>query len=475
MALNDFFGDPQAEAGADIFLGGEEGFEDVIAMFGGDAGAVVFDDDFDDVGGRILVAIDADADGAAVGDGVGGVGDEVGDGLFELAGEGLDGRAIVEVADEDDVFGAEFVGVDVEDRLDEGGEIDFVGLLGFAIEAEGLTRDVGDAGEFFFGECEIGEGGFGDAFGGFGDVNEIADGFEGVIDLVRDGGSETGGGGELLGLAEDFLRFALGGGVAKDEDDADDFAAAVADGSGAVFDGDLGAVGILKHGMVGEADDEAVLHHFLDRVIDGLEGGLVEDGEDVFDVLAAGDGESAAHEFFGHGIEEGDVAATVGGDDGVAEAGEGGAEPLFALFELAGVDFALCHRLGDVVGEEEEAGGGDERGEVDGDVGVADAAARVFRAGGLKGGFLELNFADEVIDLDHDEAATVGEDERAGGIGIAGIVEPDGLGELSQLGLGEGAKLRYLSQLGRIFEHLLKEIKLGIELSEGLIVGVEVF
>src|ERR1700735_1266519 len=54
------------------------------------------------------------------------------------------------------------------------------------------------------------------------------------------------------------------------------------------------------------------------------------------------------------------------------------------------------------------------------------------------------------------------------------MVEAAGLGELSQLGLGEGAKLRYFSLLGGIFEHLLKEAKLGIELSQGLMVGVEI-
>ena len=90
---------------------------------------------------------------------------------------------------------------------------------------------------------------------GFGEVDEIADGFERVIDLVGDGGSEAGGGGKLFGLAEDLLGLALGGGVAKDQDDADDFAAAVADGGGAVFDGDVGAVGVLEYGVVGEADD----------------------------------------------------------------------------------------------------------------------------------------------------------------------------------------------------------------------------
>ncbi len=123
-----------------------------------------------------------------------------------------------------------------------------LGLLGFAIKAEGLAGDVGDAGELLFGKREVGEDGFGETVGGLGDVDEIADGFERVIDLMRDGGGEASGGGQLFCLAEDFLGFALGGGVAEDHDDADDFTAAVADGGGAVFDGNVGAVGVLQHG-----------------------------------------------------------------------------------------------------------------------------------------------------------------------------------------------------------------------------------
>ena len=96
MALDDFLGDPEAEAGADVFLGGEEGLEDVIACSGAMPGPSSSTMILTMWLVGILVAMDADADGAAVGDGVGGVGDEVGDGLLEFAGEGLDGRAVVE-------------------------------------------------------------------------------------------------------------------------------------------------------------------------------------------------------------------------------------------------------------------------------------------------------------------------------------------------------------------------------------------
>ena len=227
VAFDDFFCDPETEASADVFFGGEEWLEDAIAMFCCDAGAVVFNGDSDDLArwfvvvSGVFVAGDFDANDAVIGDGVGGVGDEVGDGLLEFAGEAVDGGTVFEVALDGDVLGAEFVGVDVEDRFDEGGKIDFVGEFGFAIEAEGLAGDVGDAIELLLGEGEMRDGGVGDAFGGPGDEDEVADGFERVVDLVGDGGGETSGGGEFFGFAEDLLGLTLVGGVAEDHDDAD--------------------------------------------------------------------------------------------------------------------------------------------------------------------------------------------------------------------------------------------------------------
>ena len=95
-------------------------------------------------------------------------------------------------------------------------------------------------------------------------------------------------------------------------------------------------------------------------------------------------------------------------------------------------------------------------------------------AGGGEGGFAKLNIGDEVSDLDHDEAAAIGEDLGACGVGIAGLIESDGVGELGELGLGEAAELDDLGLLGGIADELLEEVELGIELCEGEVVGVEV-
>ncbi len=96
VALYDFGGDPEAQAGASDALGGVEGGVDVGEGFGGDADAVVGDGDEDallpgaPLGG--FTGTDAEAAGLGCGvvagdagaDGVDGVGDEVVEDLADL-------------------------------------------------------------------------------------------------------------------------------------------------------------------------------------------------------------------------------------------------------------------------------------------------------------------------------------------------------------------------------------------------------
>ncbi len=168
------------------------------------------------------------------------------------------------------------------------------------------------------------------------------------------------------------------------------------------------------------------------------------------------------------------MAAGVCGDDGVAEGGKGGAEPLFAGFELAGVDIAEGHGLEDVVGKEAEAESGDEGGEIEGAEGVVDAAAYCIGVGGVALGLLELHVADEVGDPEHEDAAVIGKDLAAGEVGVAGLVEEDSLGEVVAAGLDEGTELNDLVEAVRPFDELIEDVELGVELNEGCVVGGEV-
>jgi len=158
LLFNEATGDPETEAGADGLLGGEEGGEDSIANLGGDAGAVVRDEDGYVVAGTLEMAA-ADVEVARFGDGgegLDGVDDEVGEDLAHFSSQAVDAEIGVEVEGAVDLVGAHLAGEEIDDAVDELVEDDLAGEGGIAVEAEGLLGDLGDPGEF-------GVGGFGGA------------------------------------------------------------------------------------------------------------------------------------------------------------------------------------------------------------------------------------------------------------------------------------------------------------------------
>ena len=193
------------------------------------------------------------------------------------------------------------------------------------------------------------------------------------MDLVRNGGGETSGDGELLVSEESFLRFAGQGDIAEDQDDADDVSVRVADGGSAVVDEELSAVFSYQDGVVGEADGAIEPCDLGDGVLDRFTGGLVEDVEDAFEGEIAGGGFVPPGELLGdivHGLNEALFAA---GDDPVADGLEGGAELLLGAEGLFGADaervVGLAVGVGDLVdqapgveadGESDDAGKTDE-------------------------------------------------------------------------------------------------------------------
>ena len=108
------------------------------------------------------------------------------------------------------------------------------------------------------------------------------------MDLVRDGGGEASGDGELFVGDQGVLGLALHGDVAKDQDDADDLALLIADRRAAVGDVHLGAVFADEDGMVGDADDAVEPLDLGDGGLHGFAGRLVDDVEDLFERLSAG-------------------------------------------------------------------------------------------------------------------------------------------------------------------------------------------
>ena len=75
--------------------------------------------------------------------------------------------------------------------------------------------------------------------------------------------------------------------------------------------------------MVGETGDHAVPQGPDGGTLDGLASGPIDDAEHPVERHPLGLGLGPAGEGLGDGVEEGDAAAGVGGDDGIADAGEG--------------------------------------------------------------------------------------------------------------------------------------------------------
>jgi hypothetical protein len=92
--------------------------------------------------------------------------------------------------------------VDAEYGFAGVGDVDSDGQSGAAGEGEGETGNVGEAGELLLSECEVGAGCAAEGVVLVDEVEEVAYGFERVVDLVGDGGGEAADGGKLLGVDE---------------------------------------------------------------------------------------------------------------------------------------------------------------------------------------------------------------------------------------------------------------------------------
>ncbi len=261
----------------------------------------------------------------------------IGEHGFALALKDFAGADVADVALDD--FFIVFL-VDVADEFD--GDVAAVAIEeGEILVANAAEFHEGDHCGFIFGDItedadlpefltdEIGEGvteevedeaiGI-DDFSGIGieDEDAVVSGFEETA--VAD-----------FGGFEETFGCASFGDVVEDHDDADDFAAIVVDGSGAVVDAAFGLVVRDEDGVVGEADDSAAANGFDDGAFNDLAGFFVDDVEDGGEGFADGlIGGPSGHDF-GRGVHVGDVGVGVGGDDGVADAGEGDLEPFLLL------------------------------------------------------------------------------------------------------------------------------------------------
>ena len=148
-------------------------------------------------------------------------------------------------------------------------------------------------------------------------VERLAD--DGVVRRLDDR-REQPGGEQLVDLVP--LDAPLRGDVAEDQDAAGDAGRARPDRRGAVVDRTLGAVPADEHGVVRQADDDALAQRPRRRVLDRLARLLVDDPEHRVERLAERLVLRPAGQRLGHCVQVGDAAVDVGGDDRIADAAQ---------------------------------------------------------------------------------------------------------------------------------------------------------
>src|SRR3974390_628381 len=99
-------------------------------------------------------------------------------------------------------------------------------------------------------------------------------------------------------------------------------------------------------------------------------------------------------ERFSYRIQESDPATLVAHNDGIANAGESPAKPLFSLANFARVLLAQRHLLEDVISKEDEADSGQEAGQVDTPDRAPDAPLILDGPEGLDSGLILLHLID---------------------------------------------------------------------------------
>src|SRR6185437_8330275 len=120
----------------------------------------------------------------------------------------------------------------------------------------------------------------------------------------------------------------------EDKHDAEHFAGCVPDGGGRVVDRSLGSIARDQDRVVAQANHDALAQHPLDRVLDCPPGLLVEDVKHYFKLLALRVGRGPAGQFLGDGVQKGDSAVSVSGNDRIPDAAQRYPQPLQLLLHL---------------------------------------------------------------------------------------------------------------------------------------------
>src|ERR1700733_13294262 len=331
--LDDALADPETQPGAFGGFCREEWLKQAPGVFLADAASGIDDGDGDASPSRLGFCHigDAEAERAAVRHGLDGVADEIekdlaqfagkatretGGGVFPLQGDAVDGdRALLEF----------------DDIVEQIGHRDGDGLLGVAVKTQGLAGDMRGSLEFL-----LGQGGvvlrFGVERGVIAQkIKRVGDGFERIVDFVRNDAGNAPHGGELFRLAQSVFRLDLRRNVALNFENRVSFAVEHLAGGNHELTSVAGAHGEVAMPRLGGLEDRL---RFFTR-----------DGEhrmqELMKVASGNLFALPAIEGFGAGIPKTNAATHIADDDGL-----GGQLQQLGAFAVMG--FALAQLFGAV-------------------------------------------------------------------------------------------------------------------------------
>src|SRR6476646_9363439 len=125
------------------------------------------------------------------------------------------------------------------------------------------------------------------------------------------------------------------GEITKNEDNTAHFAIGIANGRAAVVDRNFASIPADKQSVVSQADDHALLHHFIDRVFRRLPRLLVQNPKDISRGMPSRFGKSPTGDAFRDTIHEIDPALLVGHDHAIANTAESNAKKIFLRLQGA--------------------------------------------------------------------------------------------------------------------------------------------
>ena len=208
----DLLADPQSETCAIDSFSCEEGIEDVFEGGRAHSNACIGDGKGDAISvcGPMSCFTASKQESTAGGHCIDSVGDEIVEHLANVSLETRDGLHCMLALFDGDLGVPEFALVDAEDREEEVGAADCLGVGRLFVKTQGLVRDDRDAAYLlickFQKPLSVGVDGV-----LLREIDEIHDRLEGVVDLVSDGGGESAHSGEFFALYErGFGSFQVG-------------------------------------------------------------------------------------------------------------------------------------------------------------------------------------------------------------------------------------------------------------------------